>query len=202
MTVSYLSENSFSTFRLLALGGPCQCLNDDRLERLFFAIISTRKTRKVSFGIVRDTLDKLGTYGPDVIVAAVDAYLEKQEGQGGYSEKYLIGIARGEAKRKDRVPSRAPSREEPKPDPRPSAGEGHLRMVVTRLRALYAKYEPDQEEAHAIVEAGKGINVLADEVAEGQGSAADVDRQATDIEFKFRQAVPGVKLPPFTPYGF
>ena len=201
MTAAYIGVEGLGTFRTLALGGPCKCLNDDRIERLFRAIISTRKTRKVSFNILRDTLDKLGTYGPVVIVAAVDIYLEKQEREGGYPEKYLLGIARGEAKRNGRQPSKPAERPAPEENPKVYPGADYLRSVIVRLRELYVEYEPNSPEAKAIVIAGHGLYDLADKLKLGQIMAGEIDAKATLIEFSFREAVPGVGIPRFSPYG-
>ncbi len=201
MTILCIGEKSFETFRTLAMNGPCQCLNDDRLERLFRAILSTRKTRKVSFNIMRDTLDKLSTYGPLVIVAAVDAYLEKQEPPRGYSEKYLLGIARGEAKRAEGALLGTPRKDEPEKAPGPSSGEVYLSAVIGRLRELYPTYATDSLEAKAIVTAGQGLHDLADKLKLQQIMAGELDAKATLIEFSFREAVPGVGIPRFSPYG-
>ena len=203
MTVSYVGERGFISFRRLAVGGPCHCLNDDRLERLFRAIISTRTTRKVSFNIMRDTLDKLGTYPPEVIIAAVDAYVEKQEAEGGYSEKYLLGIARGEAKRDRCAPSSPPRKEEPEKAEGPSGGEIYLLSVVGCLRELYRRHERNSAEAKAIVKAGKALYDLADKLRLGQIMAREVDNVATLIEADFREVMPGLgkAIPQFSPYG-
>ena len=201
MTAAYIGVEGLGTFRTLALGGPCKCLNDDRLERLFRAILSTRKTRKVSFNILRDTLDKLGTYGPDVIVATVDAYLEKQEPPRGYSEKYLLGIARGEAKRNGCQPPKPAERPAPEEKLKPHPGVEHLRSVIVRLRELYVVYKSNSPEAKAIATAGHGLFDLADKLELEQVMAGEVDAKATLIEFSFREAVPGVGIPRFSPYG-
>ncbi len=203
MTVPQIGKSGYGVFRALALNGPCKCLSDDRLERLFLAIISIRKTRKVSFNVLRDMLEKLSSYGSIVIVAAVDAYLEKQESEGGYSEAYLLGIARGEAKRNGCAPSTPPRPAEPEKDAGPCAGEIYLRSVIGCLRELYRRHGISSDEAKAIVKAGQELYSLADAVKLEQIMAGEVDDKATLIEADFRAAMPGLgrDIPRFSPYA-
>lgn len=63
------------------------------------AISSTRKTKRVSPGVILSLLQSLEKFPQEKIWAGVQVYLEREYWKEGKDEKYLIGIVRNESKK-------------------------------------------------------------------------------------------------------
>jgi hypothetical protein len=68
-------------------------------QEVIKAISSTRKTKRVSPGIILSFLQSLQKYPQEKIRQGIRTYLEREYWQEGKDEKYLLGIIRNESKR-------------------------------------------------------------------------------------------------------
>jgi hypothetical protein len=71
------------------------------LHQTIEAISSTRKSGKVAESVLDKLASDLSRFSNNAVIKACRIYLEKNCAADGKGEKYLLGIVRGEAKRKD-----------------------------------------------------------------------------------------------------
>jgi len=70
----------------------------NNLEKAIDGIISTRKTKQISFGVIQKEFDYWRQYPNETINAALTAYVDGQYWKTGKAEKYFRGIIRGKDK--------------------------------------------------------------------------------------------------------
>lgn len=68
-------------------------------QEVIKAISSTRKTGKLSQGVILSLLQSLGKFPQEKIKAGIQTYLDREYWKEGKDEKYLIGIIRNESKK-------------------------------------------------------------------------------------------------------
>lgn len=69
--------------------------DSELINQCFKAISSTRKTNRISDNVKLNILNQWDKYPADQVTAGIHIYLEKNYASQGKSEKYLLGIIRG-----------------------------------------------------------------------------------------------------------
>ncbi len=200
MAAPPMTLKSFDVFRTLAAESNLP-LDERTLERVFQKILKTRLKDRVQFSVMKRTVEKLAEYDKDVVRIAVEAYLDRNSGE---DERYLLAIARNEAKRQKVGRAVVSKRRDSEGSSRRSSSAlpeatRHLTLVVGSLRDLYRERA---DHAELIKEVGSAVSELQRRAAAGTVSATEVDKVATELEKRLRIAMPGQDMPVFTPYGW
>ena len=176
------------------------------VEDVFTQMRSTRDTGRVSKSVVKKLWAKLGEYPPQVVADAIDTFLADHSDK---EERYLVGIARSEAKKAARAQrigkaeTRAAADRSPPQVGLPAAAV-HLGHVVRWLRACYARPDVTAEQREQIGLAGKALHdAQALCITKDHPRARDLDEMCGAWEAVVKDNVPeGVEVPGFSPYGF
>lgn len=198
-----LTHRSMETVWSLVPEPLQQSLGWQVVEDVFRQMRSTRTTGRVSKSMVTKLWKELGKFPASVVRDSIDVFLEQHYDK---EERYLVGIARSEAKRAKREgkAQRAPVADRPPPEVGLPGAAVHLDRVVKWLRECYALPDTTAEQREQIGLAGKALHDAAELCrTKDHPDARSLDEMCDAWQAVVKDNVPdGVVLPVFSPYGF